>query len=51
MQSKMYFCGLPDVQFNLVLYLRVFLKSSLSFLQGFLTPFFSTYLLILQVIS
>lgn len=51
MQSKSCFCWLPNVQCSLTLLPPWFFKSSISFLQGFLTPFFSSCLLILQVIS
>lgn len=34
-QSKSHFCGLPDVQFNLVPYLHGFLKVQVAFCKGF----------------
>ena len=49
MQSKSYF--VDYLMCSLILLPPWFFKSSVSFLQGFLTPFFSSCLLILQVIS
>lgn len=49
MQSKSYF--VDYLMCSLILLPPWFFKSSISFLQGFLTPFFSSCLLILQVIS